>query len=60
MLGKVDMEVQQLVDMLHLDVEEILRQFHFTFEGKRLTEAESIRFIMYLREELEKKNDPQR
>lgn len=50
----VDKEVSELVDMLHLDEKDILERFHFTLKGKQLTESEAVRFIRFLRNELQK------
>ncbi|CAG7617148.1 hypothetical protein PAESOLCIP111_01987 [Paenibacillus solanacearum] len=50
----MEKDIANLIDILHLEEKEILERFRFTMEGRRLTKAEALRFIQFLRDELEK------
>ncbi|MGG1554877.1 MULTISPECIES: hypothetical protein [Paenibacillus] len=52
--GNMSVDVKQLIDHLHLPESEILDKFSFSFGGSELTDEESLRFIHFLRSELDK------
>lgn len=51
-MGQVSLDIQQLIDHLHLPEKRILEMFSFRLNDNMLTEEESIRFIHFLRNEL--------
>jgi hypothetical protein len=53
--GNMSLDVQQLIDNLHLPDHDILDMFSFTFGSNVLTPEEAIRFIQFLRSELDKR-----
>jgi hypothetical protein len=53
--GKVSLDVQQLIDNLHLPESDILDMFSFKFDNNILSPEEAIRFIHFLRSELDKR-----
>ncbi|KQX46052.1 MULTISPECIES: hypothetical protein [unclassified Paenibacillus] len=53
--GKMSMDVQQLIDNLHLSENDLLNMFSFKFNNNVLTQDEAIRFIHFLRSELDKR-----
>jgi hypothetical protein len=48
----LDTRLRKLIDSLHMDDEEILGRFVLTLDGKRLSYNEAIRFLDFLRAEL--------
>lgn len=53
--GNMSLDVKQLIDNLHLPDTDILDMFSFTFGNNVLTPEEAIRFIQFLRSELDKR-----
>lgn len=53
--GNLSLDVKQLIDNLHLPENDILDMFSFKFDNNVLTREESIRFIQFLRSELDKR-----
>ncbi|MNY19397.1 hypothetical protein D3C86_1528290 [compost metagenome] len=53
--GNMSLHVQQLIDNLHLPENELLDMFSFTFDNNALTPEEAVRFILFLRSELDKR-----
>lgn len=53
--GRMSLDVQQLVDNLHLPESDLLDMFSFKFDNNVLTPDEAIRFIHFLRSELDKR-----
>lgn len=53
--GKMSLDVQQLIDNLHLPESDLLNMFSFKFDNNVLTQDEAIRFIHFLRSELDKR-----
>lgn len=51
--GNMSLDVKQLIDNLHLPESDILDMFSFSFGGNVLTPEEAIRFIQFLRSELD-------
>ncbi|UVI29108.1 hypothetical protein [Paenibacillus spongiae] len=52
----LDLEIQHLVDSLHLTNEEILEKFNFVFDQRQLTHDEGKQFLDFLRRELSQKS----
>ncbi|MDR6553310.1 hypothetical protein [Paenibacillus qinlingensis] len=53
--GNMSLDVMQLIDSLHLPDHDILDMFSFSFGSNLLTSDEAIRFIHFLRSELDKR-----
>lgn len=53
--GNLSLDVKQLIDNLHLPENDILNMFSFNFDNNVLTREESIRFIQFLRSEMDKR-----
>ncbi|KRF03755.1 hypothetical protein ASG89_03065 [Paenibacillus sp. Soil766] len=53
--GNMSIDVKQLIDNLHLPDDDILDMFSFSFSGSLLTADEAVRFIHFLRSELDKR-----
>ncbi|SDN19072.1 hypothetical protein SAMN04487897_10279 [Paenibacillus sp. yr247] len=53
--GKISLDVQQLIDNLHLPEDDILNMFSFKLDDNVLSQEEAIRFIHFLRSELDKR-----
>ncbi|WNR43276.1 hypothetical protein [Paenibacillus roseipurpureus] len=53
--GHMSQDVKQLIDHLHLPESELLDMFSFSFDNIVLTPEEAIRFIHFLRSELDKR-----
>ncbi|OAS21077.1 hypothetical protein [Paenibacillus oryzisoli] len=53
--GSMNTDVKHLIDNLHLPDDNILDMFSFSFSGSLLTCDEAIRFIHFLRSELDKR-----
>lgn len=51
-MAELTKEVQVLVNQLHLSDQELAELFQFTQDGKKLTRDESLRFILFLKQEL--------
>ncbi|UJF34619.1 hypothetical protein [Paenibacillus hexagrammi] len=51
----LDHQIQDLLDHLHDEEDELLKRFDFTLEGRRLSKAESLQFIQFMKEQLNKK-----
>ncbi|WP_436237774.1 hypothetical protein [Paenibacillus sp. LjRoot153] len=51
----MSLDVKHLIDNLHLPDDDILDMFSFSFSGNLLTSDEAIRFIHFLRSELDKR-----
>ncbi|MFC4808553.1 hypothetical protein [Paenibacillus sp. GCM10023250] len=51
----IDKHVRDLVDALHLDDDIILKQFNFALGERELTREEALRFLAFLRSELNAK-----
>ncbi|GGI44623.1 hypothetical protein GCM10008018_08030 [Paenibacillus marchantiophytorum] len=51
--GAMSLDVRQLIEHLHLPESDILDMFSFKFDDNLLTPEESIRFIHFLRSELD-------
>lgn len=53
--GHMSLDVKQLIDNLHRPESELLDMFSFSFDNNVLTSEEAIRFIQFLRSELDKR-----
>ncbi|BFT70421.1 MULTISPECIES: hypothetical protein [Paenibacillus] len=53
--GNMSLDVENLIANLHLPESDILNMFSFKFNNNLLTPEESIRFIQFLRSELDKR-----
>lgn len=53
--GNMSLDVEHLIANLHLPENDILKMFSFKFNDNVLTQEESIRFIHFLRSELDKR-----
>lgn len=53
--GNMSLDVKQLIDHLYRPESEILDRFSFTFDNNVLTPEEAVRFIQFLRNELDKR-----
>ncbi|MEC0230168.1 MULTISPECIES: hypothetical protein [Paenibacillus] len=51
--GTMSLDVKQLIDNLHLPEDDILNMFSFKFDNNILSPEEAIRFIHFLRSELD-------
>jgi hypothetical protein len=52
-MEKITLEVQKLIDNLHLPENEILEMFYFKSNNNDLTREEAFKFIHFLRSELD-------
>lgn len=53
--GSISLDVEHLIANLHLPESDILNMFSFKFNNNLLTPDESIRFIHFLKNELDKR-----
>ncbi|MZQ85084.1 hypothetical protein GQF01_23495 [Paenibacillus sp. 5J-6] len=53
--GNISLDVENLIANLHLPESDILNMFSFKFNNNVLSPEESIRFIQFLRSELDKR-----
>jgi uncharacterized protein YpmS len=53
--GNMSLDVENLIANLHLPESDILNMFSFKFNNNLLSPEESIRFIQFLRSELDKR-----
>lgn len=53
--GNMSLDVENLIANLHLPETDILNMFSFKFNNNVLSPEESIRFIQFLRSELDKR-----
>lgn len=53
--GNISLDVENLIANLHLPETDILNMFSFKFNNNVLSPEESIRFIQFLRSELDKR-----
>ncbi|MDU0204241.1 MULTISPECIES: hypothetical protein [Paenibacillus] len=53
--GNMSLDVEHLIANLHLPESDILNMFSFKFNNNLLSHEESIRFIQFLRSELDKR-----
>jgi hypothetical protein len=51
-MEKISLDVQKLIDNLHLPESNILEMFAFKLDNNDLTREEAIKFIQFLRSEL--------
>jgi hypothetical protein len=55
-MEKINLEIQKLIDSLHLPEDDILEMFYFKNNNNDLTREEAFKFIHFLRSELDNRS----